>query len=847
MNLRSTSVSPSPSRLSRPHRLAAAAALAAALCSAHAQAQAQVQAPGQAKSPPPAARAPVAFDIPAGDMKIALDAFARQTATQLIYRTQDVKGLVTRGLHRQAVPVEALAALLEGTPLRAQRDVSGALVISVDAAPAAVAPRAEDETGTLSTVIVSATRRREPVRDVPMQVGTVATQGLERGGARNLQDYLANQAGIDAQGTGGPGVSSISMRGVSTGMQTIATVGLYIDDVAFGSSTAVANGSQMALDMGLLDLHHIEVLRGPQGTLYGASAMGGLLKYVTNEPDTYEFSGKVAVGLSATRGGGIGHTESVVLNAPLKEDVAGLRLSAFRQHDGGWVDTIGLVARKNTDRGDTGGARLSLLVQPSNRIKVRLTGTMQNIRRDGANFVDYSVATGRPIEGETLRRLYTPDPYHVNIALVAADVEVDLGWARLNSITSRQRVRNSSTIDMSGGYVPMLASIGLQAAAVPALVRVGLDKTTQEFRLTSRADKQFEWLAGLYINHERTTNRQNVDALLDGGVVGPNLLTAQIPASYHELAGYGDATWKTGLGLDLTAGLRVARNRQSYQQSVGGLLTGPVRVIDARSADTSRTWLLTARYALDAVSSLYARGASGYRAGGPNAVLNDPQTGQPRAPTAFKPDSLTSLEAGYKADLLDKRLGIEAAVFRLNWRDLQQYQPVNGLTVVVNAGAARINGAELNLNYRPDARWTLGANAAFIDAKLSEDAPGLGAKAGTRLPNSARFSASLSASYAFEAMGHPAYAGLSQRFVGARNAGLEGSAAVPTYWMPSYALTDLNAGVDLGRVQLAFYARNLFDRRAQLSAINLLQAMGGPTWVNVAQPRTVGMTATMPF
>ena len=138
------------------------------------------------------------------------------------------------------------------------------------------------------------------------------------------------------------GFGSISIRGVSTGDQTIATVGTYIDDVAYGSSTPFALGSVTSLDMALLDLHHIELLRGPQGTLYGAGAMGGLLKYVTNEPNPREFSGKAAVGFSATRGGRPGHTENIVLNVPLRENVAALRVAAFNDRIwlSSWVNTF---------------------------------------------------------------------------------------------------------------------------------------------------------------------------------------------------------------------------------------------------------------------------------------------------------------------------------------------------------------------------------------------------------------------------------------------------------------------------------------------------------------------------
>lgn len=789
---------------------------------------------------------PRPFDIAAGELKAALDAYAAQAGVQLIYKVEDVKGRSSKGLKRSASPEEALLQLLEGTPLSVRRDVSGAVVIFIDTPPTPE-KRTQDEMNTLDAVVVSASRRREPVREVPMQVNVIGGDQLNRNGAANLSDYLSNEAGVDVKSTGGAGVGSVSIRGVSTGAQTIATVGVYVDDVAFGSSGPFVNGAQMALDMGSLDLNHIELLRGPQGTLYGAGAMGGLLKYVTNEPDTYEFSGRLSLGASTTRGGAASRTVGAVVNVPLQEDVAGLRISAFGDRVGGSTDTVGPAGRPNSDGGDTRGARASLLVTPGNRLKLRFTATSQKIKRDGTDFVDVDPASGRPIEGERARRLQVAEPYQVKVDLVSADLEYDFGWARVNSISSSQRARSELNLDLSAGYLPLLRELGLNLASTPISNVLAPDKRTQEFRLTSKADRQLEWLAGLYLDDEKSSNRQAASSSLPDGTPGPSLATVALPAEYRELAVYGDLTWKFVNGLALTGGLRVAHNRQHFVQHSEGLLVGGAQSIDARSSDTSRTWLLTARYALDSHSDVYARAATGYRAGGPNAVLRSSTTGEPLAPPTFQPDTLTSIEAGYKADLLDKRLSFEAAVYDIRWRDLQQFMPVNGVTVIVNAGAAHVRGAELAATWRPDAHWTLAANAAVIDAKLSDDAPGLGAVAGARLPTSARFSATLSASYAFTLAGFSSYLGLTQRHVGQRNAGFEGSAAVPLYRLPAYDMTDLQAGIDFKRVSLALFVRNVFDKPAQLGAISAVQALGGPAWVSLARPRTLGATLTLPF
>jgi outer membrane receptor protein involved in Fe transport len=714
------------------------------------------------------------------------------------------------------------------------------------AAAASAASAAVDEAP--QSVLITATRRREPAREVPMQVDRLATEDLEKGGAKNLSDYLAAQPGVDVKTTGGAGIGAVSIRGVSTGDQTIPTVGTYIDDVAYGSSSAFAAGSTTALDMSLLDLNHIEVLRGPQGTLYGAGAMGGLLKYVTNEPDTGELSGKVSLGASATRGGGMGHTLSGVVNVPLKTDVAGVRVAAFRDHEGGYVDAVGPAAGKNLNSGDTTGGRVSLLVEPTAHFHVRATALAQDIHRRGSDYVDYDPATGRPVNGPSDRALVLREPYSMRTSLGSVDLEYDFGTARLNSITSVQQTRLRLNEDLSAIYAPLIQQFfGFLPETVEEDVHADVHKTTQEFRLTSAAGGKVEWLAGLFYDRETGNQQQHVGDTVAGGGPGdvPDLAQLGLISRYEELAAYGDITWNATPRLALTGGLRIAQNKQDYTQDGAGPLAGGSLPL-AHSKETPKTWLATARYALTPKSNVYVRAASGYRPGGPNAVLPDPATGLPTAPPTFEHDSLWSVEAGYKADLFNNVLSIESALYDIRWNNIQQFFSVNGNSVVVNAGKAEIQGFELGATWRPDPHWSVTGNVSTIDARLKEDAPGLGTS-GERLPNSPRIGGSLGVRSQFELAGHAGYAGLSQRYAGERNSGFDGSASAPNYRLPAYWLTDAQAGIEFNRFQLALYVRNVFDRRAQLGASTAEQALGGPVQVTPARPRTVGMTLTATF
>ncbi len=778
------------------------------------------------------------FDIGGGDLKIALDRYLVQSGVQLIYKADDINGLSTKGVTGALAPDAALVKLLEGTRLHILRGADGAIVITL----ASVDDATSSEQGKAAgDVVITAMRRREPAREVPMQVNALQADALERAGSKTLADYVADQPGVNLLRTGAVG-GELSMRGVTTGDQTQATVGVYVDDVATGSSSAYAVGSSTPLDMGLLDLSRIELLRGPQGTLYGAGAMGGLLKYVTNVPDTEEFSGKVRLDVSSIKGGGTNATANAVLNIPIKEGVAALRVAAFNDHFGGYYNAVGPAAGNNIDRGDTYGGRLSLLLAPTKELTIRLTATTQNVRRDGLGLEDLNPLTGQPIEGNLTRRLYVPERYENRVSLYGLDVEYDFGWARLNAITSVQDVNIRTNLDVTPNYVPALAAAGLPVQSATLVPDIQQHRVSQEFRMTSRPSGSVEWLAGVYLNHEHAIQEGGIRAALGTGLGDMQLLTSSLPSKYSETAAYGDLTWHATSKLSLTGGVRIARNNQTYANNAVGLLAGGASVSGGRSEESTSTYLATAKYAITPTSNVYFRAASGYRPGGPNALL--PTTSTVLVSPSFNSDSLWSYELGYKADLLERTLSVEASVYDIEWKNLQQHIVSGGFGFITNAGNARVRGSELALKWRPAPGWNLNAAAATIDAYLTTDARGLGANAGARLPDSARFSLALGAMRNFKVAGHDAYLGANAHYVGERNSGYDGSATVPNFKIPAYTLVDLQAGINFQYFSVEGYIRNLENRSGIVSAgylnSSVVQAVA-------TQPRTIGMAITVPF
>jgi iron complex outermembrane receptor protein len=688
----------------------------------------------------------------------------------------------------------------------------------------------------LEVVTVTATRRREPLRDVPLKVETLNVAQLEGAGAAALSDYVGSLPGVHVSGGEGPGRGQVNIRGVSVGSAGAPTVGTYVDEVAFGSSTAFVGEAVAALDMALLDLHHIELLRGPQGTLYGAGAMGGLLKYVTNQPDPSAFSGKVSVGVRGSKNGALGHTETGVLNLPLSEGVAAMRIAVFNEHDGGYITTVGRVNADNANDGDTRGARVSVLLDPSEKLRIRLTGTHQDIKRNGTGMVQYDTATGQPLNGDLTHRISQAEPYTIKTDLLSADIEYDFGWARLNVIGSAQRFKANTVLDAT------------DIVGSPAFNFAELDndtvlrKQTQEVRLTS-ARGVIEWLAGYYHNKETGQRNQRLFAQMAADNSNFDLVRVDQPSRYAENAVYGDITYNPAPAWSFTLGARVAKNKQTY-----GTVTNGVKDFDAPADDKSNTYLATARYSIDKVSSVYVRAASGYRPGGPNPPAID-QNGKliPGAPLSFGADTLWSYEVGYKADLLDKRLYVEAALFDIRWDKLQQPVAIGATTLTTNAGTAESKGLELVARYKLDRQWSFDGALSLTDAKLTEDAPALGPN-GARLPNAAKVSATLGARYGFELAGKASYAGLNVRHVGQRNAGFDSATtSIPNFSLAAYTALDAQFGVDMGTFQLAAFARNLADKRALSGGDTALTAFGGPLRATPIQPRTIGMTVTAAF
>jgi len=713
------------------------------------------------------------------------------------------------------------------------------------------APGNDETVTTLPTVIVTANKRTQNVQDVPMAVSVMGGYQLERMNAADFGDYLTKMPGVNVI-SAGEGMTQIVMRGVTSGSrQPNASVGTYIDDAPFGSSTVYAIGALLTPDIDPSDLERVEVLRGPQGTLYGSNTLGGLIKFVTRPPDATAFSGRAQVDGSSLDHGGNGFGARLMLNAPLVTDKLAVRVDGFKRHDPGYIDDIGKGVKDANDARVDGG-RAQLLWTPNDRVSLRVSALFQNLEGDDlANGgIDVDPHTLQPLYGPYTSR-HSPGTGQLDLGyrMYDATLTADFGWATLVATTSYNHLDLDQTFDLTAAYGPILGPLfGLPNAGFSERTPVTQNKFTQEIRLQSPATQQLEWRVGVFYTHERSRYGQTVlsfDAITGAPLPLPTLADLSLgPATFTEWAGYGDITWHFTPRFDVLVGVRQTHDKTQYTQTGDGLLVGPSS-FTTTGTDTPTTYLVSPSFKLTDDVMLYARVASGFRPGGPNVGV-PPGLG---APVTFGPDKLVNYEVGLKTTLLQHTMTFDVDAFYIDWSHIQLESNIAGIGFLSNGGKAKSQGLEAALEYRPVAGLTLTANASWTDAKLTQDTPsGLVGFKGDRLPYVPRWNANVGAEYNFPiANGWSGYVGANYGYVGSRITDFQ-SAQDARYNLPSYRVLDLHAGVNFGKWSFGAFVKNATDSRGiTVLSFETTDPTAAPFSATYVQPRLVGVTASVDF
>jgi iron complex outermembrane recepter protein len=703
----------------------------------------------------------------------------------------------------------------------------------------------------LGAIVVTANKRKERLQDVPMAVSATSGYQLERQSAFSFADYATQIPGLNVISTGA-GQTQLVLRGITSGSgQANASVGTYIDNTPYGSSTVYSAGSVLSPDIDPDDLQRVEVLRGPQGTLYGSNTLGGLVKFVSTPPDSTQFSGRVEAGGSSVSGGGSGFDTHATVNLPLIQNTLALRINAYDRKDPGYVDNV-FTGQKDLDGDKVGGGRAQLLWTPTQNFSINFSALAQNLTSSSlANAgVDVDPVTLKPIYGDLQQsRAAGTGLFDVRYRLYSADLNDDFGWAKLVSTTSYSTLDKESNTDSTAAYAPLLNPLlGLTGVGYSITDPITLGKFTQELRLQSPQDQTLEWRVGVFYTREHSSNEQNIlsfDASTGAPVDLPTLGEISVgPAIFREWAGFGDVTWHATSQFSVLLGARYSNDETSFTQTSNGLLVGPSD-FTIRQSDSPTTFLFNPSYKFNDDLMGYARIASGFRPGGPNVGV-PPGLG---APVTFGPDRLVSYELGLKSIMLDNHMTMDVDAFYINWSQIQLTSFAGGFSFLGNGGKATSQGLEGSWQYSPLHGLMLSANASWTDAKLAADTPpGLFGYKGDALPYVPKWNASVGADYDFPiADGWSGFVGGSSRFIGDRASDF---AVVPgpRATVPSYFEIDLRAGVNYNNWSFKAYVKNLTNERG-INAIGpeTTDPLGSPFSASYVMPRTVGVSATVDF
>lgn len=743
----------------------------------------------------------------------------------------------------------------------------------------------------LEEVIVTATKRETTVQDTPISMTAISGADIEARGYADFDTLAQSIPGVSMQ-TGGPGQTAYEMRGLSSSGGASPTVGFYLDDIPLSGIADLPLG-KIVIDPNLYDLNRVEVLRGPQGTLYGSGSMGGTIKIVPNAPNPGAFDASAELIPSYTeRGNDLNHGENAMLNIPFAGGTAALRIVASQEHDSGWIDRIviaepdfpletnNLKTRGNVlaapvaadyrdvNSEDLKGFRTTLLWKPTDNLDITPSYLYQEIRMDGQSDIDSDPGTFAHYQP-----FNSPEPYVDRIDITSLNIKYRFDDAELTSTTSYWTRDMRYTQDGSeewqwafstpSSILPFYTSQGGIGEATPTPWQDDKsEQTSEEVRLASSGKSRFQWLGGFFYSDFIDTDTLGIN--IPGAVPffgTSNIFLSNQPDKVSQNAFFGELSYEITPGLKITAGLR----RYSYQESTALAQSGAISASGSNayvySISGERNQGVTPKfdlsYELGKDLLLYATASKGFRPGGGNFLVptsgtvgdvceaelqaNFNTTSYVPSPLTYGPDKVWSYEVGEKAKVLDNRLTINSSAYFESWEGVQQTVPLAcGFDYTANSGDAHIYGGEVELNALVTEGLILSANAAYTHAAFVTLGPGIAP--GTPILNVPQWTSSVSLAYRHSLANNLNFiARIENNYVDGHwdTSGIY-------HQLPSYDLTNLRLGVEGGRWTAVLFAKNLFNQTAPLDFAYQGVNLTIPTFSRetISQPLTVGIDFT---
>jgi len=834
------------------------------------------------------------FNIPQQSVQTALDSLATQANVFLLFPFDQVIAIDANAVQGTYSIQQALDILLQNTGLSGDLTEGGVIAISQAGEIASATENngkgkrmntnkrknllatfvalfaagattqgamAQTESATeqsqIDEIIVTATKRETNLQDTPMSISVITGAELENRGITNVNEFLNTIPGVSVAGAA-PGLPDINMRGVSTTNGTPggsrATTAVYLDEFPISSGTI---GTR---DLRLIDMERVEAIKGPQGTLYGKSAMGGIIRYITNKPNTDAMTGNVSSYVSDTADSdGLNYGVNGHINIPVNDNLA-VRLVGYHYDNDGFVDVVGGFPEEDADKEDTSGGRLAVRWNISDRATLDFVYLNQrldagvplvtetfdltaagSINLQSADFSDPSAQTN-------IERLTKDELFNLKL-----DVEFDA--FNLSLMASDKAFFSERYIDQ-GGYLNLTNSHAFQTGTFD------VDTTSFEARLVSNNNGSdfIDWIVGVWYEDFEEKGSTVIDH------IGPDATPFGIPATEgfvyqdsevlginKELAFYGEVSMHFSEQATLTLGYRRA-DVEVDQDAIraNGPLAGGVRRligIDQLTQEDVNTYKANFEYQLNDDVMLYALASSGYRAGGFNSA--NPLAGTP--PSTFGSDTLWNYEVGAKTSWLDNRLVVNGSVFLVDWSDIQLARQLFGTTGVAtitdNVGEAEIKGLELEVDYRMTEYLKLGVSLSNLDGKVTKLDPSVPvgvAVEGERLSGSAELTHTFYVDYVRPVRNDMDMSvRLTQRYIGDRLSAMgSGGSVQAANVIPSYDTTDLRIGFNHSNgIEASLFVNNMFNNISYTWIENMPQYTRWRTTL----PKVMGLNVSYKF
>ena len=766
--------------------------------------------------------------------------------------------------------------------------VCGLAIVIARAVQADTTPPAANSGDALEEIVVTAEKRNSTVQDTPISLTAITGEQLQAQGVSDMKGVIAEVPGISMRSSG-PGQTEFEMRGLASSGGSSPTVGFYLDEVPLTAPPFTPTG-KVVIDPDLFDLSRVEVLRGPQGTLYGSGSMGGTIRLITNKPNLQQTEVNVDTVLSGTPGGGVNPGVSAMWNIPLVDNVLALRAVFTEKYTSGWIDrdvvpnfpfplnpcpgwgagcTRGNVlasaisqSYKDVNWENLSGGRVGLLFKPNDALSVDLTGLYQKIRAGG--YSDYDQSPGADYEAH-----YQPanlaEPFSDSVGLLGLTINYDLGFAQLTSASSYWRRDEQQSQDSTEALESLFATAFGVQQFVPNVFneRDTTYQYSQELRLASAGASRFQWLVGgFYSNLKQIYETYNAaPGFAPFSVGGPDanpdgiLFQSYDPYFIKQFAAFGEVSYALSEQWKATVGLRYFDFHLNIDGEQSGIFTGSgnaqATLANFPASFTGNTPKFNLEYQPTRDLTLYATAAKGFRPGGGTAAPIPTNIGCALTNQTYGPDSIWNYELGEKARLLERRLTINGDVFYIKWSDIQQQiSQACGFGVNANAGDARSYGAELEVSAQLTDEWSLNAAGTYTNAEVTRVNPIIAAGDPALVPgfpilNIPKYTGNaalvythpLNANYDFSARLQDSYVGSST------------DVSFTYQELPAYNILSLRLGAVSKGLSGYFFVDNLTDKKAALSINTTSLGWLSPstTRVSTNQPRTIGVEGSYRF